>query len=989
MKYTFNHELFNDFSKFEVNKLNARSYHVPFANLELMNNSDYLSERYQSDMLTLLNGDWQFIYYDKLSKLTEIDTKDAAFDKVKVPSCWQFTGYEEPFYLNARYQFPIKPPRVPADIPVSVYRKTINLKSISKTEIITFLGVCANLQFYVNGKFVGYSEGSHNTCEFDITNYLEKGENEFLCLVYKFCNGSYIEAQDMFRNNGIFRDVYLTHYGEQYINDYAIKTEFIQDGKYNLSLSSNVVGKDFSLVYTVREGEKIIETATLNNTTEFTTIIDNVKEWSAETPNLYNLVIELYQGDKLVMATRRDFGFKHIEVKNKVFYFNNQPIKFKGVNHHDTNQSKGYCMNVDDYIQDAELMKQLNVNSVRTSHYPPDPIFLMIAEHYGFYIVDEADIEAHGVCAIGQPNKISNNAAWKYHYWDRVLRMFERDKNSVAVTLWSLGNEAGGWRCQDYCYDMLKTLSNIPIHYEGAIRTPRFHYDVLSGMYHHINEYEKFVAGKLPKRFYRVPYMQCEYAHAMGVGPGSLNDYWELFYQNDSLMGGMIWEWADHAVLHIKDKYKYKYTYGGDHGEYIHDGNFCVDGLVFPDRTPHTGAYEMKNVYRKIRAKMDGKKIIFRNTDYFTDTDGITISYKVLENGTAVKQGVFDIVIAPQTNISVEIPNFNKKADSFLIIEYIKDGVEIGHDQFALNSLVERQNLKNLTPFKDNSKTYTATANGTTITFDKKSGFISSIKDNEGTEYLNTNAERKDGLVGIIPTVYRAYIDNYMNTVRKWKKQHINTATLVLDELTGIGGHQISTTHSFVAGKKKLMQVNTIYSFDEQGFLKIDTSINSYKKAYDLPKFGMSLEVPKQFENIEYYGQGDKENYSDMNTHSLIGIYQDNAHNMLQKYIRPQDSGNRSEVRWAKITDKNGKGLMFIADGKAFNFNCIDTTLDNVEESNHIEDLIVKEANTVSIDGFMRGLGSNSCGPDALDRYKLKLNKKNKFQYSFILKVTK
>lgn len=990
MRYTFKHELFNNFSNYEVNKLKARSYHIPFADAELMNNNNYLNERYNSDMITLLNGEWQFKYYKNLLDVTEFDSATESFDKITVPSCWQFTGYEEPFYLNSRYQFPVKPPRIPQNSPVGVYRKNLKLNSVSQTEIISFLGVCSNITLYVNGQFVGYSEGSHNTCEFDITKFLQTGDNEILCLVYKFCNGSYLEAQDMFRNNGIFRDVYLTHYSDNYIYDYAIKTEFVQNGEYKLTLAADVFGSEFDLVYIVKHKQELIKTVTLNNTSDYTTFIKNVKEWSAEKPNLYTLIIELYHNEQLVMTTRRDFGFKHIIIKGNVYYFNNQPIKFKGVNHHDTDQSKGYCMTADDYIRDAKLMKQLNVNSVRTSHYPPDPIFIMIAEHYGLYIVDEADIETHGVGAVNRPNWISNNIKWRNHYWDRVRRMYERDKNSVSVALWSLGNESGGWLCHDYCYNMLKQFTDIPIHYEGVINCPRFGYDVLSGMYHNHREFERFVGGKLPKRYYKRPYMQCEYAHAMGVGPGSLEDYWELFYQSDSLMGGMIWEWADHAVLHNNDKYKYKYTYGGDHGEFIHDDNFCVDGLVFPDRTPHTGAYEMKNVYRTTRAKIDGKKIIFRNTDYFKDTMDTTIHYKLLENGLVSKQGNYDLVLPPQTDISVSLTDFNKKADTFLIIEYMQNGIEVGHEQFALNSVVERQNLKNLSTFKDNSRTFTACANGTTITFNKSTGFLTSIKDSDNTEYINCNAQRNDGLTGLIPCIYRAYIDNYRTTVKKWKKQHLNTATIILKEFKGIGGHQITTTHAFTHGSKELFNVKTIYSFDEQGCLKVDLSINSLSTIrYDMPKFGVSLEMPKQFENIEYYGQGDKENYSDMWTHSLIGIYKDNAHNMLQKYIRPQDSGNRSEVRWAKVTDKDGKGLMFIADGKAFNFNCIDTTLDNLEDSQHLEDLKIKDANTVNIDGFMRGLGSNSCGPDTLKKYKMILNKKNKFQYSFIIKTVK
>lgn len=998
MLYNFNHDKYNNFKIYEENKISGRAYFIPFKNMDVLEKTTYLNERYNSDMVTLLNGEWGIKYFKKFSEMPQsINTDTFEFDMKKVPSCWQFIGYEEPYYVNQKYQFKIQVPYVPNDIPVAIYKKTFNLDNISKTEILTFLGVCSNLQLYLNGSYVGYSEGSHNSAEFDITSFLKEGENEIIALVYKWCNGSYIEAQDMFRNNGIFRDVYITHYGDTYINDFLILPKYIENGVYDVTLSSKVKGKACNIRYTVKYGDEIIRETVIGSEEDIIIKIENAKEWNAEVPELYTLYIELIEDGSTVMCIRRDFGLKHIKIDGSVFYLNNKAIKIKGVNHHDTDESEGFYMTTEDYIKDASLMKEFNVNAVRMSHYPPDPIFLMICEHYGLYVIDEADIEAHGVSVpeYYHPNKISNNLEWKEHYWDRVRRMYERDKNSVSVIMWSLGNEAGGHACQDYCYDELKKLSKTPIHYEGAIRTPRWAYDVISMMYNGVVGYERYLDGKLSEKHYDKPFMLCEYAHAMGVGPGDLDYYWELFYKSDSLMGGLIWEWADHAVKHENDKYPYKYTYGGDHKEEKHDSNFCVDGLFYPDRTPHTGAYSMKNTYRPLLAKKaDNGKYEFRNTNAFRSSDYIVIEWKLLKNGIAIETGVLNPDIAAGDSAIFELNKTKPNGDCYLIITYIDKNSNniIADEQIEIEKHIAKFDIDtNGAELVQSNDELGYKFNNGTIKFSKKTGCLISYKCAD-TEFINKTPAREDRLTGLVCEIYRAPIDNYMYVDKIWKKFGLADTTVVFESISvDDKSKTITTSHIIKLKKRSALRYVTTYTVGGDGSVKVKCALynRTFFYNYDLPKFGMTMEMNTEFNELEYYGRGDKENYSDFKNQSLMGIYKNKAEAMLEPYIKPQDSGNRSDVRWAKVMNSKGQGLEFIASGKEFNFNCVDVTLDNLVKAKHREDLKLGVTCKVNIDGFVRGVGHNSCGQDTREKFRLRLTRKNPINYEFIMKPIK
>jgi len=741
LKYNIKTDNYKNFSVYKDNVLQPRSYFIPFKSEKAMRKTDIRTERYSSDTVTVLSGEWDFVYYKRVSAVpNDFDTAAVAFDKIFVPSCWQFTGYEPPYYVNTRYQFKPNPPEIPADCPVGVYRKIFTVYDLSLNYTLSFLGVAGALDVFINGKYVGYSEGSHNTSEFEITEFLTDGENELVACVHKYSNGTYLECQDMFRNNGIFRDVLLYKTGNNSIYDFKADIEY--DGAYSLSVIPALKLTD-DCVLTAHIDE-IGVSKSVNVSPDGIDKIDftdlEVDEWSAEIPNLYTLVLTLSKQGEPVEYIRRKIGFKHIEIKGNVFCFNGKRIKMLGVNHHDSNPKMGYVMSVEDMEHDIALCKQFNVNCIRTSHYPPDPIFLDLCNEYGIYLVDEADIETHGCqTELHRPGACSHNSAWQGHYWDRVYRMYERDKNHPCITMWSLGNEAWGFKNQDYCYNKLKELTDIPVHYENVVRTRRFAYDVISQMYPWQGKYKKLAQGKgLPKKWYLKPYFLCEYAHAMGVGAGELETYVSTFLNADNLMGGCIWEFADHAVYHENERIKY--TYGGDHGEEKHDKNFCVDGLFYPDRTPHAGALQMKNCYRPVRAKKQGDSFVFTNLNYFKP-----VNYTVKWNNEKTG-GSFNLNIEPRKTQRVSL-----EKGAYCVFRYYD-----GEDEVASECI----------SFSDFPAVYT--------------GYV-----NHGTPQTDLNVYKDNitlsiGGISLIlgATLYRAPLDNDMYLNKVWEKFRLKNEKL-------------------------------------------------------------------------------------------------------------------------------------------------------------------------------------------------------------------
>lgn len=1012
MKYIIDKLNHCTFKTIELGRLAPRAYGIPHTKKVDAVNADYKTERYNSDIVKVLSGEWEFKYYKKKSKLpATLDTSKIKFDTVNIPSTWQRTGYEEPVYLNCPYGFDpkalgvpqengVKPPELPEDFSCGIYRKFINIDDKNKKYILTFLGVSPCIDLYINGIFVGYGEGSHNSYEFDVTDYLKEGDNEVIAVVYKWCTGTYLEAQDMFRENGIFRDVLLYAYEKSYINDFQAIAQK-KGRKYSLNIDTEIKGslKGAQLKAVLCDGDNVIaeNTCEAEKKTSFALKGLNVSEWSAEIPKLYELYITLYKNEKEVMTIRQYVGFKNIEIKDCVFYFNGKKVKLKGVNHHDTHQTKGYAMNFSDLEKDVILMKEYNVNCVRTSHYPPDPFFLELCDHYGLYVVDEADIETHGLWSLGcEEDCISHDLKWAPRYTDRVKRMYYRDRTHPSIIMWSLGNEANGYKCHDKCYKMLKDIgTDIPVHYEGVSRTKRYHYDVYSEMYTHQDDLVKIREGKRGKQYKEVPFYLCEYCHAMGVGPGALEEYMKIFYSDDIFMGGCIWEWADHSVLHDgTDKYKYQYTYGGDHGEKLHDECFCVDGLFYPDRTPHTGAFEMKNCYRPLRARrLSGNKLTLLNTNRFLDSSDIEVYWELQENGETLKCGSFLTAIAPEKEATykLDLPKVNYDKNTYLNLIYLKGDFQIAFEQLTLSEAPFIQ------PAMETGK-ISITSDGDVLTvkypngsaeFSEDTGEMLSYKAN-GVSVLNKEPVSHKGF---LLNIARAYVDNDRHIMAEWDEHNISNPRIVLEDLSAEVKSGIASVSEYltVYGKKDvLFNANVLYIIGANGVMDIEVAVapdeNSKEHLYDIPRLGLTFEADKRFSEIEYFGRGEKENYNDFNAHAPIGLYSAKVANEHEPYIRPQDNSNHSDVSYLKLKSDKGEEILITSD-RRFNFNVHNYTQELLSKADHREDIYDQKTTFVTIDGYTKGTGTGSCGPATLPEYSIDASKE--LTFNFIISPSK
>lgn len=977
MQYSLKTGNFCDFSKFRENIMIPRSYFIPFANLDELAKTDIRNERYSSSRVECLSGEWDFVYYSNC-KMVDIffDTEKIKFDKVNVPSMWQYTGYEKPYYVNTRYQFKPNPPHIPEDCPVGIYRRFIDIDDLDLNYTLAFLGVAGSLELFCNGKYVGYSEGSHNTAEFELNDFLVKGKNEIVVQNHKWTNGTYLEAQDMFRSNGIFRDVLLYKTGNNSIYDFEAKISF--GSSFSLDfLPSLKISDDCVLSVSLYDDGELVSSKSVNvspsNIEKISFNNLDVHEWSAECPYLYDLVIILSKGEDVLEVVRKNIGFKNVEIIGNKFLFNNEPIKLLGVNHHDTNAKTGYVMSVEDMELDVSLVKQYNANCIRTSHYPPDPTFLDLCDEYGIYVIDEADIETHGCeTELHKPGACSHNKDWQQHYWDRVYRMYARDKNHPSVTMWSLGNESHGYLNQDYCYDELKKLSPLPIHYEGVCRTPRFAYDVISHMYAWPNLCEKIAKCKLPK-YRKKPFFLCEYAHAMGVGAGELERYVKCFYSSENMLGGCIWEFADHAVYHENEKVKY--TYGGDHGEEKHDGNFCMDGLFFPDRTPHSGAKQMKNCYRPVRCrKIADNRYEFFNHNYFENA-AFTVKCIYFTNGVETYSSTFDINVAPQSSqvYEVELPKLEKDNHNSVVFEYFTGDFLIASEQIILSEGKLNADIKcdgKITVKPSENKLYITFDNGSMI-FDKSTGFI--------TSYIYKNHEMINSFPlgdfkGFAPAFYRAPLDNDRNICKYWHTMGLqNTSNICKgSNFTDNGGNVVITTNIKSLAKCILPVANTQikYTIYPNGNILVDVNCLGGGAVKLLPRFGVMLEMPKEYENIKYFGLGEDVNLPDYKEHTINKIYQTTVDKLKEDYIKPQESATRCDVRFAEITNTSGFGLRFEAVNKPFIFSASHYTSNQWAKAMHRDDLVDLPTTCVNIDTSVLGAGSNACGPlpDKKDR---------------------
>ena len=964
MRYSIDRENYHRFDVMERGKLPPRSYFIPFSDREKADAAHTLTRRYRSDKVRCLNGHWDFAFYPQPALLPAVlNTDTAAFEPIRVPGCWQFQGYDRPFYVNARYQFPFDPPHIPQETPVGktfcvagsdygirprwqtpeaeynfvgVYRKILELPADRKRRIISFLGVASCLDLYVNGSFVGYSEGSHNTAEFDLTDVLRPGENEILCVVRRWCTGTYLECQDMFRSNGIFRDVLLYEMEETDFWDVEFFTRE-EDGVYTAFVGAELTGAAPVRVTLRGHGLDMTELCTAHDGLMGARFrLKNVKEWTAETPNLYDLYLEIPGS-----CVKLRVGFRSVKIQKDVFTLNGQKLKLKGVNHHDTNPRTGYTMTAEEIRRDVEICKRFNIDTVRTSHYPPDPMFLELCDEMGLYVVDEADLETHGAFMQQFPpnfHTLTQDPAWENRYLDRARRLYHRDRNHPSVIMWSLGNEAGGYRNTDLMYDWLRHRTDLPIHYESVIHSKRVCYDVGSEMYPTVKMVEQVGQHRRKQKpLNDRPYFLCEYAHAMGVGPGGVEEYWEQIYRYDNLMGGCVWEMVDHAVLHDDGSY----TYGGDHGEWMHDGNFCVDGLFYPDRTPSTGAKLIRHIYRPIRVRhVEGNRYAVFNTTAFTPGNAFLLRFSYPEGGDVRVTAN----VPPMTERILELPSCPPgKTYMTVTVTEKATGRELSREQ-----LVFRIPVKPVPEILPQRPANVDVVDGKLVI---------------GLEGKQMTVPQCGTLLFRAPTdndrdfALKTAMDDFLPQRETLLSVRVEKEKIVAENRIDCRGKRFVCTDTYQQCPEGILVTSRLRCVFGTG---------------DLPRFAKIFRLPERFNRVSYLGRNG-ESYRDMKEHTQIEAVECSVADMTEPNIRPQESGNRCDCTWVKLSDGE-TAVTFTAVEQPFELGVKPYSDWELLEMTHREDEEVS-GTYVAINAFQMGVGTGSCGPATLPKYKFPVNR--------------
>lgn len=975
----------------------ARAYYIPASK-----RMDNLTEhREESDRIQFLNGNWKFRYYESIYDVQDpffepgYDT--SGFDVQKVPGVWQIYGYDSHQYSNIRYPFPFDPPYVPQDNPCGAYICEFNYQkdNLAPQAYLNFEGVDSCFYVWLNGSYIGYSQVSHATSEFDVSSSLKEGKNTLSVLVLKWCDGSYLEDQDKFRMSGIFRDVYLLKRPRQCVRDYRITTAVHKDTAETI-INFSYFGQPIDTTVTLYNQHNHIMASGKVKLNHLVLELEHPKLWNAEHPYLYTLVIETK--DEIITEF---VGFRTIQIKDKILYLNNQKIKFHGVNRHDSDPVAGTAVDINQIMKDLTMMKQHNFNAVRSSHYPNAPYFYQLCDKYGFMVINEADIEAHGPFMLHYRedtdynrfknwNKpIADNPFWEKSILDRVQLMVHRDKNRPCILIWSMGNESAYGCNFEKALQWTKEFDSQRItHYEGA-RYRNYdeiydytNLDLYSRMYPALSEIEEYLEKDASK-----PFLLVEYCHSMGNGPGDFEDYFQIIENHDILCGGFVWEWCDHAIEAGKaENGKTKYLYGGDFGETIHDGNFCMDGLVYPDRMPHTGLLEYKNVHRPARVvsyHTDTKELTLHNYLDFTDLkDYVAIHYEVTCDGICTSKGAVPACSVPphcERTIKLDIP-IPRIGRVYLNIRYLllKDSpmVSAGHPLGFDEILLENEDGRNLTVIEWlNQKINTNTAIFTKetdsqirlfgknfcYTYSKKNGMFESMV-YEGKEYLDKSMEIN---------IWRAPTNNDMYILTKWKKAHYhNSITRAYDTLVtrSENGIVISSAMSVSADSlQRILNIQAEWIVDYDGGIHMILDVRKNEEFPFLPRFGIRLFLPKEFETVSYYGYGPYENYRDKHRASSHGLYTSAVAELHEDYIFPQENGNRSDCDYVKIYGKQ-LGLTAVS-SRSFSFHASFYSQEELENKAHHFELEESGNTILCLDYTLHGIGSSSCGPDVPDRY--------------------
>ena len=1045
----------------QVSREEARAYYIPFkgsghTGVEGFDGDFTLAglKRKRSPFYQTLNGNWKFSYHPKYTLVDEdfmqCGFDDSCWDDLLVPSTWQTKGYDGCHYTNKRYPIPCDVPFVPDQNPVGAYNRVFNVSEdwCEKEIYVVFEGVNSCFYLWVNGEFAGYSQGSRIPSEFCISKYLKTGKNKISVLVFKWCDGSYLEDQDVYRFSGIFRDVYLLARDKKHIRDVFIRQHFESLNKVTLELectSSDAVSvrcvildQDNNLI-----GEK---TGVITKKDSVSFEINDPVLWNCECPYLYTVLV--YAGDEvLIFAT----GIRKIELmENLALAINDIPVKLKGVNRHDTNPIHGPSASLKSMTDELIQMKRYNINTIRTAHYPNDPRFYLLCDYYGFYVIDEADLECHGTVYVGKINLISDDPNWEDAYMDRMVRMVERDKNSASIIFWSLGNESG------YGINHIKMAQYAKerdgsrlIHCEGAVRVQNPDtscLDMRSVMYPKMDIVRDYANDDSVK----VPLLLCEYSHAMGNSPGDIKDYWDIIYKTPKLIGGCIWEWRDHSILAKRytpkdssdknvitvpskvaeqtlknlgldigkidrDYYIEEfYAYGGDFSEVPNDGNFCMDGLCYPDGTPHTGLLEAKSVYSGVDAQIidfnEGTLRIINRFD-FTGLSHIFLSWVLERNGDPVTCGsVPELIVEPHDEITISLDyNLSKAGNYSLRLSFheksqrpwASSGYEVAFRHFE--HCIKGDEINPSHCISSQTKRINVIEKDTLViiegldfihTFDKYAGTFTSINYN-GVDLLCQP-------IGF--DVFRAPTDNERYVKKLWYEWglHDVRAKVYRAEVQTSDSEHCKIIVDFSLGcytLEPVLHATTTWTVNAAGEIQTDTDvkvgsfhssligelawqfrinnlmndiINNVELGADvfLPRFGLKLTMPGEYEEIEYYGYGPTESYMDKKNGTYKSRFSATVDSLFENYLTPQENGAHYGTDWLTVTNFSGIGIKVKSDD-SFSFNVSNYDSKQMDQATHPHELIKLDKTIVNIDYKTSGVGSASCGPLLQSQYRL------------------
>jgi len=995
----------------ERNREPAHATLLPYPDAE----SALTGERGASPFFKLLNGNWQFFYaptpVDVPEGFEASDYDASLWDSISVPSNWQMLGYGKPNYTNVRYPYPVEPPYVPNENPVGVYRRTFVLPTgwSGKEVFLHFAGVNSAFYVWVNGQMAGFSKGAHLPAEFRVTPCVQPGENVVAVQVYQWSDGAYLEDQDMWRLNGIFRDVYLVATPSVHLRDVRVRT--ILDSTYtDATLDLRVAVRNYGAVAaagyrvaatlltpcgcTVVEGE--LGTAAVDGggeaAVEAKFPVAAPKKWSAEEPYLYTLLLTLTGPDGAVVEVERvNVGFRSVEIRDAQLWVNGVSIKLEGVNRHDTHPDLGHAVTIEGMILDIVTMKRHNINTVRTSHYPNDPRWLDLCDQYGLYVIDEADLETHGFETVGNVSQLSEDLEWEAAYLDRAVRMVERDKNHPSIIFWSLGNESGYGRNHTAMANWIHAADPTRyVHYEGAFRHGREYdnnlateLDMISQMYPTVERIIREGERKDDPR----PYFMCEYAHAMGNGPGNLKEYWDAIRSYPRLIGGCVWEWVDHGIRQHTEDGEEWFAYGGDFNDHPNDGNFCVDGLNWPDRIPYPGLIELKKVLEPVTveaADLKAGTVLIGNRYAFRSLKHLEGSWRVLRDGEVLQQGRLPELHVPAGTketftLPYRLPRVVPGATYWLELHFTlagdtlwaSRGFELAWAQLELPvAKVEAPVLAvaGMAPMtvETGKRAIVVTGEEFKVVFDTFTGTIAEWV-YQGMSLLAAGPKLN---------VWRAPTDNDVHMAVEWRKagydrlQHRISRVEVVRQLPQAVQIEVDDT---LAGYflRPVLTCTYRYTVYGSGDVVIDTHVKPQQADLPvLPRLGLQLMLNDGFDRFAWYGRGPHENYVDRKESAPVGIYSGTVKDQYVPYVFPQENGNKSDVRWAAVTDIRGNGLL--ATGTTLlNVSAHHYTTEDLTKAKHTYELAPRPETVLNLDYAQCGLGSNSCGPRPLAQYML------------------